>query len=117
MIIDSFPRDGRWDSVGVHCGGCRHSRGPAAWPDSEERVACGLHGVSLALELNAAGCLEGEWFCRDFAAIGPIPPAASAEFERLVSRLEPRVLYRFTTKGEPLVSISFAETDLWQDSQ
>jgi hypothetical protein len=63
------------------------------WPDRERISHCGLHNVSLAIELAKNGFKEGEWFCKDFADNGKANKKAAEELEKTRNSLLPKVLY------------------------
>ena len=94
-VRDTFLYEGRWDSVGLDCSYCLHFIAPVAWPDEQRESQCGLHRLSLAIELGQDGFKSGEWFCADFAWNGD-PRAraqARAEFEVTLPELKRDVLY------------------------
>ena len=92
---DTFPYEARWDSVGLDCSNCVHFRRPPSWPDVHRVSCCGLHKLSLAIELLAAGYKDGEWFCRDFRDDGSGFPKAVRHFEAERAGFAPGVLYNF----------------------
>jgi len=94
LIEDSFPRAGRWDSVGLDCGVCKHQAN-AKWPNRQRNYRCGLHDMSLTIELGKNGYMDGEWFCRDFEDDGRAERQAVEHFLAIRNRLQPRVLYQF----------------------
>jgi hypothetical protein len=92
-VKDPFSYSARWDSVGLDCSNCIHFVGPVTWPDRERTSLCGLHNVSLAIELAKTGFKEGEWFCKDFADNGKANKKAIEELEKTRDLLLPKVLY------------------------
>jgi hypothetical protein len=93
-LPDTFPYTARWDSVGLGCYCCAHFQGPDKWPDSARASRCALHGLSLTVELNASGFMEGEWFCRDFRDNGKAHAPAVQHLNEIRGSLQAGVLYR-----------------------
>lgn len=105
-MLDTFPRDGRWGSVGFGCHSCEHLVGPQEWPDAERIIRCSWHGVSLAVVLAPSGYMEGEWFCSEFSDRGASVPNAVKHFYALRSQLSGDILYEFRSAPEPLGEVS-----------
>jgi hypothetical protein len=91
-IKDPFSYSARWDSVGLDCSHCIHFVGPVTWPDLESKSHCGLHKVSLAVELGKNGFKDGEWFCKDFTDNGKANKEALEQLEKTRDSLLPKVL-------------------------
>jgi hypothetical protein len=108
-VHDDFPRLARWDSVGLDCAFCVHSRPPVTWPDTERALCCGLHRVSLAIELDARGFKNGEWFCADFAGGDRTNQAAAAHLATKSPELRPYVLYEFKAAGDQVAEHPFGD--------
>lgn len=106
-IKDPFSYSARWDSVGLDCSYCIHFVGPLTWPDRERTSHCGLHNVSLAIELAKNGYKEGEWFCKDFADNGRANKKAVEELEKTRDSLLPKILYGAYGKDGYLKEVSF----------
>jgi hypothetical protein len=93
-IKDTFPYGARWDSVGLDCSFCIHERN-ADWPNAARNYACGLHHLSLVVQLGKNGYKKGEWFCTDFHDGGRAFPEALRHFQEVRDKLQPLVLYGF----------------------
>lgn len=106
-IKDPFSYSARWDSVGLDCSYCIHFVGPLTWPDRERTSHCGLHNVSLSIELAETGYKEGEWFCKDFANKGKENKKAIEELEKTRDSLLPKVLYGAYGKDGYLKEVPF----------
>jgi Protein of unknown function (DUF3592) len=92
-LPDTFPYTARWDSVGLSCSHCAHFRGPDQWPDTARTSRCTLHGLSLAVELDGRGFMEGEWFCRDFKDGGKAHAQSVRHLDAIRGSLQTGVLY------------------------
>lgn len=106
-VKDPFSYSARWDSVGLDCSYCIHFVGPTAWPDVERTSHCGLHNVSLAIELATTGFKEGEWFCKDFVDNCKANKKAIEEFEKTRDLFLPAVLYGAYGKEGFLKEVTF----------
>jgi hypothetical protein len=107
MVKDPFSYSARWDTVGVDCAYCVYFAGPPTWPDIQRSSHCGLHKVSLAIELGCNGYKEGEWFCRDFNDNGRAYDKAIEELEAVKESLQTNVLYGAYGPGGCLKEIEF----------
>jgi hypothetical protein len=88
---------------------------------------CGLHDLSLAVELGPKGYKPDEWFCRDFADAGhtaesgpmarlfgaasrpAVPRAALKKFDEIRPQLQTDVLYGIAGESRGLKEVPFAE--------
>src|ERR1700736_3071618 len=93
-IEDEFPREGRFDSVGLDCSNCKHQQIGSGFPNLNRDYCCGLHHISLAIELQENGYKLWEWFCKDFENNGSAEPAAVEYFDRIREGFAPQILYR-----------------------
>ncbi len=109
MVKDSFPREGRWESVGLGCYNCQFFKGPQTWPDKNREIYCNFHKVSLAIELRQSNYMEGEWFCKHFKDNGKSVKNAVKHFEEIKISFEEDILYRFEKPGEDLKEIKINE--------
>ena len=89
---EPFSYSDRWDSVGLSCGCCIHSKN-VDWPNRNKDYGCELHSISLAKILNRGGHVEGEWFCNSFQSNGKANPKAVKELSTIVKQLNDDVLY------------------------
>ncbi|NCA78378.1 MAG: hypothetical protein EOM90_18770 [Alphaproteobacteria bacterium] len=105
-VKDVFQYTDRWDSVGLRCFNCSYVN-ENEWPDIGKKYACKLHGISLAVQLDGRGYVEGEWFCKTFHDNGTANKNALATFNNIKSQLEERVLYGFYGKDGNLKEIPF----------
>src|SRR5260370_32218153 len=91
---DAFPREGRFDSVGLDCSNCRHQQLGSGFPNLKRDYCCGLHDLSLSIELPDNNYKLWEWFCTDFGNNGSAEPAAVEHFTRMKKKIAPQTLYR-----------------------
>jgi hypothetical protein len=89
---DDFPRESRWDGVGLDCSFCRNERS-SGWPNVDRPYCCGLHGISLRIEIRPDGYKGGEWLCRDFDGNGREMKSAARHLHAIRHSLRPAVLY------------------------
>jgi hypothetical protein len=110
-IRDTFLHTARWDSVGLDCAYCLHFVAPTSWPDLAHISHCGLHNVSLQVELGADGYKDGEWFCCDFRAGPDRRPSKYAleHLQRIMVTLQRDVLYGFYGSETTLKEHAFRE--------
>ncbi|MEK7314506.1 MAG: hypothetical protein AAB065_08515 [Deltaproteobacteria bacterium] len=106
-IKNNFPREGRWDCVGLDCSECQYFKPPANWPDNNRTISCNFHKISLAIELGENGYKFGEWFCKNFQNNGKALKNAVREFERIKSSLDQDTLYMLTARGDDLKEVKF----------
>jgi len=76
---------------------------------------CRLHGIPLAVEIGSNGCIEWEWFCKDFEDIhtlekGAYPPAVE-HFKTIRNQLQERILYRLYGDCGYLVEYPFGRIE------
>jgi len=107
-IEDKFPREGRFDSVGLDCSNCTHQSG-SGFPNLNRDFCCGLHHISLTIELQENGYKLWEWFCKDFKDDGSAEPAAVAYFNRMNDCLASQILYRLYGEDGYLKEFAFSE--------
>ena len=106
-VIDTFPRNARWDTAGISCSSCIHFGPPASWPDTEKKISCRLHEASLANLLADTGYMRCESFCvdLDYNQDGRIYHEALNHLREIKSKLSPGVLYCLHEPGKPLEEI------------
>ena len=114
---DAFPREGRFDSVGLDCSNCRHQQLGSGFPNLKRDYCCGLHDLSLSIELQDNSYKLWEWFCTDFENNGSAEPAAVEHFTRMKKKLAPQVLYRLYGEDGFLKEFSFADLGKCASSQ
>jgi hypothetical protein len=69
-VEDTFPYTARFDPVGLDCSHCRHQQIGSGFPNHKRDYCCGLHDMSLTIELQENGFKLWEWFFRDFESDG-----------------------------------------------
>jgi hypothetical protein len=110
-IKDPFSYSDRWDSVGLDCGCCVHQANGEHWPNTQRDYKCGLHNVSLRIELRESGYKEGEWFCKDFENNGNAHPKGVKELESIKPLLQVGVLYGCYAQNHFLKEVPFEKLE------
>ena len=105
-VKDVFPRNDRWDSVGLYCIKCLYIRNNK-WPNEERNLACGFHNISLTVELGDNNRLNGSWFCKNYTNDGSANVEALKGFFTIRDQLDDKVLYKFTSPGADLFEVPF----------
>ncbi len=105
---DPFSYLARWDSLGLDCSYCKHSK-QVEWPNRSRDYACAKHSISLACILMKSGFQEGEWFCSSFDNNGKANETAFNQLESIRSKLNREVLYGAYGKDGELKEIPFDE--------
>lgn len=108
-IKDTFSYTDRWDSVGLDCAFCKHQANSNKWPNLKRNYRCGLHNISLSIELGENGYKEGEWFCMNFNNNGRAFSEAVEHFESIKDRLVENTLYGFYGENGFLKEVSFSQ--------
>ncbi len=110
-VKDTFKHETLWGGVGFSCAFCRHQANDKEWPNVKRDYKCGLHNISLAVELNSSGYMEGEWFCRDFEDNGNSYPPSLRHLAEIHDTLPGDTLFGVNEAGGFLKEIPFSELE------
>ncbi|MCJ7602472.1 MAG: hypothetical protein MUO63_13365 [Desulfobulbaceae bacterium] len=108
-VKDTFSYTARWDSVGLDCAFCIHQANSDVWPNLKRNYKCGLHNISLEIELGENGYKDGEWFCKSFTDNGRAFSNAVAHFESVKENLAEKTLYGFYGDHGYLKEVPFSQ--------
>lgn len=113
-VKDTFKHKTLWGGVGFSCGFCQHRANDKEWPNVRRDYKCALHNISLAVELNSSGYIEGEWFCRDFEDNGNSYPPALRHLAEIHGTLPENTLFGFDGTDGYLREIPFSELEKYR---